>query len=251
MSTQYDGIKTSYGSMEDLPAREVEKPSVERVLGDVTGQRCLDLACGLGRWSRYLIDKGAAHVVGIDISQGMIASAQAAQRALPDDPASRTKLSFHIADLSKPFTAPEGPFDLAFGAWFLNYAATYRDLVAMFRTARDNLRPGGRFVGITCNTHCPMFEPFDDRYGVAVEAVETTRDGWRCRLTARTHPEPVEFEFFYMLHDKYERAAEEAGLERVRWHGYVLPEDGRKEEGFWDVYMLRPHFNIVSCFRPA
>jgi len=36
-----------------------------------------------------------------------------------------------------------------FGAWFLNYAPSGRDMVDMFRNVALNLRDGGHFVGVT------------------------------------------------------------------------------------------------------
>jgi len=58
MPDQYDAIATLYGSVQHLPASSLEQPSVEAILGDITGLRCLDLACGLGRWSKFLLEKG-------------------------------------------------------------------------------------------------------------------------------------------------------------------------------------------------
>jgi ubiquinone/menaquinone biosynthesis C-methylase UbiE len=75
MPDQYDTIATRYGGMQTLPAPSIEKPSVEAILGDITGLRCLDLACGLGRWSKFLLDAGAAEAVGVDISELMIQEA--------------------------------------------------------------------------------------------------------------------------------------------------------------------------------
>ena len=252
MSTQYDVIQTKYKGMEDLPCRELEKPSISLVLGRVDGLTCLDLACGLGRWSEFLVESGASHVVGVDISSGMIDSARDAAKALPENIG--PKLEFHAADCGKPFIAPGGGgwrFDLVFAAWFLNYASTYEEMVQMFTNIYNNLTPGGRFVRLTSNTHCPMYEPFDDRYGVIVEAVHEIKDGWKCRLEAYTEPEHIQFEMYHFLHGFYERAAVEAGLTPIRWHGYVLPDDERKDNGYWDIFMLRPHFNILSCHRPT
>ena len=72
MSTQYDAIGTRYNSMHDLPAIHLERPSAIAALGDISGKRALDLACGTGRYSRLLIELGAASVVGVDISPVMI-----------------------------------------------------------------------------------------------------------------------------------------------------------------------------------
>ena len=68
-----------------MPCAAVELPSVLAVLGDVRGLNCLDLACGLGYWSQLLVEKGAAHVVGVDISEAMLSAARETLRRLPGD----------------------------------------------------------------------------------------------------------------------------------------------------------------------
>ncbi|KXS98771.1 hypothetical protein AC578_9043 [Pseudocercospora eumusae] len=250
MSKQYDAIGSRYAAFHELPLGQIQHPSTERVIGDVKGLKCLDLACGLGLWSKYLISQGASQVVGVDISAGMIEGARKAALDLPQEQNSR--LNYLVADCSKPdLRVPGGPFDLVLGCWFLNYAPSYADLVNMFRAIGNNLKPGGRFVGVTTNAHCPMFETLDLRqYGFQVESLGTTEDGWKCRLTALLEPEPFSFEYHHMLHDKYEDAAREAEMGPIRWHGYVLPQDERLEQGFWDKYQLRGHVNILSCCKP-
>ncbi|KAK5174700.1 uncharacterized protein LTR77_001782 [Saxophila tyrrhenica] len=245
MSTQYDTIGSRYKAFKERPVVDIEEPSVLKRLGSVEGLTCLDLACGLGHWSRLLARKGASKVIGVDISQTMISSAN---DLLPDD--LKPTISYQTGDCSIPTPVPGGPFDLIFAGWLLNYAPDYATLLNMFRHIHVNLAPGGRFISITPNTHCPMYEPIDDYYGVAVWPVEKVGDeGWKCHLKAYTEPEPVEFEMYHFLHGFYERAAKEAGLGEVRWWPPVMPEDERREGGFWDVYLLRPHMLVLTASR--
>jgi len=240
MPDQYDAIATLYGAMQDLPASSLEQPSVEAILGDITGLRCLDLACGLGRWSRFLLSKGAASVVGVDISQLMIE--EAIREASASWPASiRDKAKFRVGDCTEPLDLEsDGRFDLVFGAWLLNYAATATKQLGMWRNIHANLRPGGCFIGVTPNVHMdPVEQPIDDRYGYAVVPVEKVEDGHKCRLTAYTQPEKVEFEMYHLSKQVYEQGAAEAGLVELKWNGYVVPEDGRKVNGYWDGFERR------------
>lgn len=97
MPTQYDAIATKYSGMKDFPAGSVENPSVDAILGDITGLRCLDLASGLGRWSKYLLEKGAASVVGVEISAKMVENATFdSQTSWPTE--IRDKVGFHVGD---------------------------------------------------------------------------------------------------------------------------------------------------------
>jgi 2-polyprenyl-3-methyl-5-hydroxy-6-metoxy-1,4-benzoquinol methylase len=80
--------------MKELSAGSLENASVDAIIGDITGLRCLDLASGLGRWSKYLLDKGAASVVGVDISAKMVEQATHDSQTWPTE--IRNKSTFHI-----------------------------------------------------------------------------------------------------------------------------------------------------------
>jgi len=119
MPDQYDAIAALYGRMQDLPAPSIEQPSVEAILGDIIGLRCLDLACGLGRCSKFLLEKGAAEVVGIDISKLTIE--EAARESTTSWPSSiKDRVDFRVGDCTIPLNLESRPFDLVFGAWLLN-----------------------------------------------------------------------------------------------------------------------------------
>jgi SAM-dependent methyltransferase len=57
-------------------------PAVQGLLGDIAGQRVCDLACGEGRVSRHLADRGA-RVTGIDLSGRLLAMAGERERDRP------------------------------------------------------------------------------------------------------------------------------------------------------------------------
>ena len=251
MPDQYDAIATLYGSMQHLPAPSLEQPSVEAILGDITGLRCLDLACGLGRWSKFLLAKGAASVTAIDISPLMIE--EATREASTSWPASiRDRVTFPVGDCTEPLDLENEPFDIVVGAWLLNYASTAAEQLGMWRNIYANLRPGGRFIGVTPNVHMDFAEqPIDDRYGYAVVPVEKVEDGWKCRLKAHTLPERVEFKMCHLSKEVYEQSAAEAWLVGLMWNGYVIPEDGREVGGYWDGFERRPSFEVCTARRPA
>ncbi|KAI7339442.1 hypothetical protein KC315_g1247 [Hortaea werneckii] len=248
--SQYDTIGARYASMEDLPARAVEKLSILNILGDVRGLRCLDLACGLGRWSEFLVKQGAAHVTGVDLSEGMITSAKAGLDKMPDE--ERRKIAYHAGDCGKPMAVPNGPFDLAFSVYFFNYAGTYEEMLGMWTNIYLNLKPGGRMVALTVNTFVGWDVPFDEQYGIsAVATAKTDEGGWKCHISAHTQPEKIEFDVFHYNHKFYERAAEEAGMRELTWRSHVLPKGDGRPEGYWDVFNLRPHCALLTATRPA
>ncbi|MEX0581076.1 MAG: class I SAM-dependent methyltransferase [Mycobacterium sp.] len=53
------------------------------LIGDATGLSVLDLACGEGFYTRLIRHRGAARVRGLDLSDGMIAMAEAQEAREP------------------------------------------------------------------------------------------------------------------------------------------------------------------------
>ncbi|KAI5366009.1 putative S-adenosyl-L-methionine-dependent methyltransferase, Methyltransferase domain 25 [Septoria linicola] len=249
MSTQYNQIGTKHKSLEDSPIGEVDYETTSRALGDVKGLKILDLACGIGRWSKYLVQHGAREVYGIDISDAMIKGAKDMQAGLPADQSA--KLRFSTADCSLPLQLEDkGSYDLVLGAWYLSYAPDHATMVQMFTNILTSLRPGGRFLGVVPNAFCSMFEGYDI-YGLRMEASEEVAPGhWKCRLQYRAGD--LEFQTTSRLHGWYDKAASEAGMSEITWKPYILPKgDDREEKGFWDAFKLRPHFALLECYRPA
>ena len=86
MVTDYNSGHTAenYQEAKTQPWRElVEDYSFLKLIGDVRGQRVLDVACGEGHFTRMLRRSGAAEVVGIDISQRMIDLAREQETSRP------------------------------------------------------------------------------------------------------------------------------------------------------------------------
>lgn len=115
------------------PLIALEEPVVDRMCGDVTGKRVIDLGCGTGRHALRLADRGAS-VVGVDFSEGMLAEA----RRKPGAP----RVRFVAHDLRAPLDLGE-EFDLLVSGLVLEHLP---DLQGFFRQCRALLTPGGRAV---------------------------------------------------------------------------------------------------------
>ena len=73
MITDYDPIAEQYRLSKQQPWRSyIESCSLLALIGDPTGLQVLDLACGEGFYSRLLRQRGAARLLGVDLSAGMI-----------------------------------------------------------------------------------------------------------------------------------------------------------------------------------
>lgn len=111
-----------------------EWPAFRALLPPLEGLRVLDLGCGFGWYARFVRQRGAASVLGLDVSERMLERA----RAMTDDPA----IAYRRADLETA-TLPEGAFDLALSVLALHYIA---DLGRLLAEVRRSLVPGGRLV---------------------------------------------------------------------------------------------------------
>ena len=65
---QYDSVGSKYASFKRGHKPAPEEHTMRCLLGRLDGARVLDLACGLGHYSRLAKDLGASSVVGVDIS---------------------------------------------------------------------------------------------------------------------------------------------------------------------------------------
>ena len=73
MITDYDPIAEQYGRSKYQPWRiYIETFTLMNLIGDPMGKAVVDLACGEGFYSRMIRKRGAAGVLGVDLSEGMI-----------------------------------------------------------------------------------------------------------------------------------------------------------------------------------
>src|SRR3546814_7459245 len=84
-----------------------EWPAIRALLPELSGKRIVDLGFGFGWFARWAREEGAAQVLGLDISEKMIARARA-------DTADAA-IEYRIADL-EALALPEEAFDLAYSA---------------------------------------------------------------------------------------------------------------------------------------
>ena len=130
-------------SASSTPYRAIESYTFTEVIGPVRDLDILDLACGEGRISRMLIERGAKSVLGGDISPEMVRRA-AEQNAAGNGTSRYPNLRFMVLDArDESFRLPE-PVDLVVAMYLLHYAPTEEDLEKMGRLIERNLKPGGR-----------------------------------------------------------------------------------------------------------
>jgi len=110
-----------------------EWPALRALLPDLAGKRVVDLGCGFGWFCRWAAAQGAAQVLGLDVSENMLARARAA---------SAHEIVYERADL-ETLSLPEASFDLAYSSLAFHYVENVAGLLA---TVHRALGPGGKLV---------------------------------------------------------------------------------------------------------
>jgi ubiquinone/menaquinone biosynthesis C-methylase UbiE len=111
-------------------------PAVEALTGEVAGQRICDLACGQGRVARHLAGLGAS-VVGVDLSEKLLAIARRHEKAEPRG------IEYRRADAR----TLDGLEDASFNGVVCHMSLMdIPDLAPTLRSVARILRTGGWFV---------------------------------------------------------------------------------------------------------
>lgn len=106
------------------------------------GARVLDLGCGYGWHCAYAAEQGAAHVLGLDASERMIAEAEKRNAA--------AGIQYRVCDLLA-YEYPKETYDLVISNLVLHYV---EDLESVYRRVHQTLKPGGIFL---FNIEHPVF----------------------------------------------------------------------------------------------
>jgi ubiquinone/menaquinone biosynthesis C-methylase UbiE len=126
----YSRLRRSVEGLDGAP----EWPALRAMLPDLRGLKVLDLGCGFGWFCRWARQQGAAHVLGIDVSEKMLARARATTQ--------EEAISYTRADMEQLELPPQS-FDLVYSSLALHYVANLSPLMAQ---VHRSLTPGGCLV---------------------------------------------------------------------------------------------------------
>ena len=135
----WDQVAPSFHGGTALPEYGPLAPTEDtlRLLELEAGMRVLELGCGSGHSLRYLAERGASELWGLDLSPVQIAFARETLQAH----AAATRLFESPMEINPGI--PSGHFDLVFSIWGLGWTT---DLPATLELVADYLKPGGVFL---------------------------------------------------------------------------------------------------------
>jgi len=173
VSEGYDRWAATYEG-EANPLIRLEERLTLALIGEVHGQRALDVGCGTGRYCALLAQRGAA-VTGVDPSQGMLEQAR-----LKVTPACRFGL-YHGTLEEAGF--PDEHFDLVVSALALSHLPV---LEPTLRESARVLKPGGRMVisdihpfwPVSGHDYVEFFDPTGQEYRI-VQHPHLIEEYWR------------------------------------------------------------------------
>ncbi len=241
----YDSIAEAYRDSKQLPFRAViERHTLFEILGNIRGQRVLDMACGHGFYTRLLKRAGASQVTGVDVSIEMIRLAEQEERRRP--------LGCAYLHGDAAAFEPAEPVDLVVAMYLLNYARTREQLGKFCRVCHDALRPGGRFTGVNDNVrHPPVGSVSLRKYGLEKSCPPDPKEGDVILYTVTNEDgQQFEFENFYLEPRTYERAFRAAGFRDFRWVELSL-HPSQHRNPFWDDFMASPPITAFAASRPV
>lgn len=126
----YSELRDNAAGLNDV----LEIPAFRSLLPDLSGKTLLDLGCGYGEACQWYAAQGAKQVVGVDISEKMIARAKA--------DFADAKITYQCHPM-EDVSFPAGSFDVVVSSLAFHYVADFSKLIAGISAW---LRPGGVLV---------------------------------------------------------------------------------------------------------
>lgn len=246
--TDYDegATATLYRQAKDWPWRaRIEAYSLLRLIGDVTGKKVLDAACGEGHYTRLIRRAGASEVIGLDISARMIELARAEERQTP------LGIGYLVEDAAT--IVPQHDFDLVVAVWLFVYARDRGQLLRMCQGLASRLRPGGRLISLIGNPELGAQSAVPDyrEFGFEMRLPKPLIEGAPVRCTLYTDGGDLEIENYYMPIEAYEQAFAAAGFRGFATHPLELSPhpQGIDDRAYWRDLLDNPIGIILEALR--
>ena len=228
--SQYDHIGSKYEDYaHSATLKRAERHNIARLVGDLTGKRILDLACGTGYYTRWLKQHGAEEIHGMDISAEMI---RVANQIENDQPLGITYKVGDAADLSG-----FGSYDLITAVWLFNYVKSEDEMVRMFQTCFDHLNSQGCLATYTINPSYNINGPNMTKYGIQIIRERIEEGRYALDGEFLTDP-PAAITVYRWSQAVYEQAVNQAGFTSLTWQTSEVALEDTEHYGkeYWQDY---------------
>ena len=118
----------------------VEKPTMLSLLPDLKGKKLLDLGCGTGGHLQLYLERGAAKVIGTDLSEKML---EQAEKDLQKCGQFSERFSLYHLPMEKLAELPERHFDVITSSFAFHYIENFP---ALLSTIYDKLSSNGTLI---------------------------------------------------------------------------------------------------------
>lgn len=216
-----------------------EWPALKALMPPLEGTRVLDLGCGFGWHCRHVRAAGATSVVGVDLSEKMLARA----RAMTDDAAIEyRRMAIEDIDFAQE------SFDLVLSSLAFHYVERFEPVVTK---AWQCLKPGGAFL---FSVEHPVF-------------TASGAQGWHVDATGKALHWPVDDYFregrrqtswladnvvkYHRTVARYVDTLLDAGFRIARLVEPAPSAEALSAHPEWVDEVRRPIFLILSAVRPA
>jgi ubiquinone/menaquinone biosynthesis C-methylase UbiE len=230
---EYSRLARSVKGLDGAP----EWPALRAMLPDLQGSRVLDLGCGFGWFCRWAREYGAAEVWGLDISEKMLARAQAMTMS--------AAITYKRADLDR-IELPSESYNLVYSSLAFHYLENLERLMAEIHRS---LIPGGSLV---FSVEHPIYtSPSDPKWlvnergyktwpvdGYLNEGARSTR--WLSKTVIKQH----------RTVGTYLNILIQLGFALHRIEEWGPTQEQIESEPSWADERERPPFMLVAAIRP-
>ncbi|WP_340616211.1 class I SAM-dependent methyltransferase [Xenorhabdus entomophaga] len=210
----FDGYAGLYEKMSSWPYRkELELPTLENLLGDLSGLNVLDFGCGPGAITRWLKVRKAKCIVGQDISEGMLNYALRREEKEKDD-------IRYISKISEDYNEY---FDVVLAVYVMPYAANHEELLNMSQTMARVLKPGGQLITLPIHPQFNADPEFYRPFGFRLIEEQPRADGSPVRLHICQTPYDINIQAYYWSHSTLENTLQQSGFHAINWKPLNIP----------------------------
>lgn len=235
-----------YRDAKEVAFRErVELHTTLGLVGDASGKKVIDVACGTGWLARELKHRAnAAYVMGTDLSPEMI--------ALAKDEINGENMDFAVEDIMQ---AQPVEFDIVTANWLLVNAQTRKQLGLMCQGLAAKAKAGGKLVTIILNPDLyNRVDPiFLKPYGFEFVYPKVVEEGATIRIKCFTPNGEfaVEIENYYFEKEVYIEELRASGFRDICLHEPKLSPhpSGIDDSEYWRNTLECPLFIAITAIK--